>query len=142
MTLLNENAILMPIGAPTIQDVNPVEVKLDQVSVDKSIANIIEHEQMLETSDSAQPPSQVPLVNTESNEHADSDSTIPAEDEGEEPTDAKPANADEKPPPTPKKGSVEIKEYGVKRKVSDDKLKFKCPKCGLHTKTRKQQNQH
>ena len=139
---LNENALLMPIGAPTIQDVNPVEVKLDQVSVDKSIANIIEHEQMLETSDSAQPPSQVPPVNTENNEHADSDSTIPGEEEGQEPTDAKPANADDKPPPIPKKGSVEIKEYGVKRKVSDGKLKFKCPKCGKRTKTRKEQNQH
>ena len=140
---LNENALLMPIGAPTIQNINPVEVKLDQGSVDNTIANIIEQEQLLETS--TQSPSQteqVPPVNTENDKPADSDSTIPAEDEVEEAIDANQNNTDDKPPPTPKKGSVEIKEYGVKRKVSDGKLKFKCPKCGKRTKTRKQQNQH
>ena len=140
---LNENALLMPIGAPTIQDINPVEVKLDQVSVDNTIANVIEQEQLLETS--TQSPSQteqVPPVNTENDKPADSDSTIPAEDEVEEAIDANQNNTDDKPPPTPKKGSVEIKEYGVKRKVSDGKLKFKCPKCSKRTKTRKQQNQH
>ena len=140
---LNENALLMPIGAPTIQDINPVEVKLDQVSVDNTIANVIEQEQLLETS--TQSPSQteqVSLVDTENDKPADSDGTIPAEDEVEESIDANQNNTDDKPPPTPKKGSVEIKEYGVKRKVSDGKLKFKCPKCGKRTKTRKQQNQH
>ena len=140
---LNENALLMPIGAPTIQDINPVEVKLDQVSVDNTIANVIEQEQLLEMS--TQSPSQteqVSPVDTDNNKPADSDDTIPAEDEVEESIDANQNNTDDKPPPTPKKGSVEIKEYGVKRKVSDGKLKFKCPKCGKHTKTRKQQNQH
>ena len=140
---LNENALLMPIGAPTIQDINPVEVKLDQVSVDNTIANVIEQEQLLETS--TQSPSQTELVSpvdTENDKLADSDGTIPAEDEVEESIDANQNNTDDKPPPTPKKGSVEIKEYGVKRKVSDGKLKFKCPKCGKRTKTRKQQNQH
>ena len=140
---LNENALLMPIGAPTIQDINPVEVKLDQVSVDNTIANVIEQEQLLETS--TQSPSQtkqVSPVDTENDKPADSDGTIPAEDEVEESIDANQNNTDDKPPPTPKKGSVEIKEYGVKRKVSDGKLKFKCPKCGKRTKTRKQQNQH
>ena len=136
---LNENALLMPIGAPTIQDINPVEVKLDQVSVDNTIANVIEQEQLLETS--TQSPSQteqVSPVDTENDKPADSDGTIPAEDEVEESIDANQNNTDDKPPPTPKKGSVEIKEYGVKRKVSDGKLKFKCPKCGKRTKTRKQ----
>ena len=125
----------MPIGAPTIQDINPVEVKLDQVNVDNAIANVIEQEQLLETS------TQSP-VDTENDKLADSDGTIPAEDEVEESTDANQNNTGDKPPPTPKKGTVEIKEYGVKRKVSDGKLKFKCPKCGKRTKTRKQQNQH
>ena len=140
---LNENALLMPIGAPTIQDINPVEVKLDQVNVDNAIANVIEQEQLLETS--TQSPSQteqVSPVDTENDKLADSDGTIPAEDEVEESTDANQNNTGDKPPPTPKKGTVEIKEYGVKRKVSDGKLKFKCPKCGKRTKTRKQQNQH
>ena len=109
----------MPIGAPIIQDINPVEVKLDQVSVDNTISNIIEQEQLLETS--TQSPSQteqVSPVDTENDKPADSDGTIPAEDEVEEPIDANQNNTDDdKLPPTPKKGSVEIKEYGVKRKV-------------------------
>ena len=140
---LNENALLMPIGTPTIQDINPVEVKLDQVSVDNTIANVIEQEQLLEASTkSPSQTEQVSPVNTKNNEPADSDSTTPAEDEVEETIDANLNNTDDKPPPTPKKGSVEIKEYGVKRKVSDGKLKFKCPKCSERTKTRKQQIQH
>ena len=140
---LNENALLMPIGAPTIQDINPVEVKLDQVSVDKTIASVIEQEQLLETTTkSPSQTEQVPLINPGKDKPADSDSTIPAEDEVEEAIDANQNNTNDKPPPTPKKGSVEIKEYGVKRKVSDGKLKFKCPKCGKRTKTRKQQIQH
>ena len=140
---LNENALLMPIGAPTIQDINPVEVKLDQVNVDNAIANVIEQEQLLETStQSLSQTEQVSPLDTETDKLADSDVTIPAEDEIEESIDANQNNTGDKPPPTPKKGSVEIKEYGVKRKVSDGKLKFKCPKCGKRTKTRKQQNQH
>ena len=45
---LNENPLLMPIGGSTTQDVNPVEVKLDQVMVDNTIASIVEQEQLLE----------------------------------------------------------------------------------------------
>ena len=100
---LNENALLMPIGAPTVQDVNPVEIKLDQVSVDQTIANTVEQEQLLETAHASQPPTQATPANTENNEHADSDSTIPAEDGGDEQTDVKPSNAKEEPPTTPKK---------------------------------------
>ena len=135
---LNENAVLMPIGAPaTVQDVNPVEVKLDQVSVDKSIATIVEQEQLQELD---RPTSQP--TNTENNEQADSESTIPAEDLDGEQVETKPANAEDVSTSTPKKGSVEFKEYGVKRKVTDEKLKFKCAKCGKRTKTRKEQNHH
>ena len=105
----------MPIGAPTIQDINPVEVKLDQVSVDKTIVSVIEQEQLLEASTkSPSQTEQVPPVNPGNDKPADSDSTIPAEDEVEEAIDANQNNTNDKPPPTPKKGSVEIKEYGVK----------------------------
>ena len=81
--------LLMPIGAPTVQDVNPVEVKLDQVSVDKSIATIVEQEQLQEIDRPVIQP-----TNTEKNEQADSESTIPAEDSDGEQTETKPANAD------------------------------------------------
>ena len=46
--MLNENAALMPIGALAVQDVNPVYIKLDQVSVDRTIATIIDQEQAVE----------------------------------------------------------------------------------------------
>ena len=43
---------------------------------------------------------------------------------------------------TPRKGKVEFKEYSVKRKVDDGKLKFVCPKCKMRFKTRREQNTH
>ena len=107
---LNENALLMPIGAPTIQDVNPVEVRLDQVSVDNTIANIVQQEQLQD----AEHTSQVITENTKDNhvvtpDHADSDSTIPATEGGDDKPDGKLDIGDENPSSTPCKGAVEIK---------------------------------
>ena len=43
----DDNALLMPIGGINIQvDIAPQEIKLDQVSVDKTIAGIVETEQL------------------------------------------------------------------------------------------------
>ena len=47
--VLDENSSLMPVGGPTVyEDVNPVPVHLDQVTVDGAIAEIVEQEDILE----------------------------------------------------------------------------------------------
>ena len=78
--ILNENVGLMPVGATTVEDINPVSIKLDQASVDKTIANIIDQEQAEEalrgnTSDqnTGQEKLSEPM-------DGDSDGTIPALD--------------------------------------------------------------
>ena len=43
---------------------------------------------------------------------------------------------------SPKKGKLEFKEYGIKKKPDDGKLKFKCLKCGSKHKTHKEVNTH
>ena len=169
---LNKNALQMPIGGPTIRDVNPVEVKLDQVSVDNTIANTVEQEQLLEAEHTFQSTSTKPSADVSNNkqsdkhvtldqknmpselrkngtndkqltpEHADSDNTIPATEDRDDMPEGTPKNGEGDLTSTPRKGTVEIKEYSVKRKISDGKCKFKCPKCGMRTKTRKEQNQH
>ena len=47
--VLDENSSLMPVGGPTIyEDVNPIPVHLDQVTVDGAIAEIVEQEDILD----------------------------------------------------------------------------------------------
>ena len=47
--VLDENSSLMLVGGPTVyEDVNPIPVHLDQVTVDGAIAEIVEQEDILE----------------------------------------------------------------------------------------------
>ena len=48
--VLDENSSLMPVGGPTpYEDVNPVPIHLDQVTVDGAIAEIVEQEDILDS---------------------------------------------------------------------------------------------
>ena len=48
--VLDENSSLMPVGGPTTyEDVNPVPIHLDQVTVDGAIAEIVEQEDILDS---------------------------------------------------------------------------------------------
>ena len=48
--VLDENSLLMLVGGPTTyEDVNPVPIHLDQVNVDSAIAEIVEQEDILES---------------------------------------------------------------------------------------------
>ena len=145
--MLNENAALMPIGAPAVQDVNPVDINLDQVSVDKTIAAIIDQEQAAEVADRINKEPVNPTVeqdNVVPGNGNDSDVTIPALDDTEALGTSSPKTKGDLKgnESTTPKGKVEIKEYSVKRKVSDGKLKFVCPKCMKRFKSRREQNKH
>ena len=48
--VLDENSSLMPVGGPTpYEDVNPIPIHLDQVTVDGAIAEIVEQEDILDS---------------------------------------------------------------------------------------------
>ena len=46
------------------------------------------------------------------------------------------------PPSSQPKGKLELKEYGIKKKSENEKLKFKCVQCLMRYKTRKECNKH
>ena len=153
--MLNKNATLMSIGAPTVQDVNLVDINLDQVSVDKTIANIIDQEQAEDAAQltdqtnkntSQNPDNQLEIVPDSANkkpvsDHSDdSEATVSALDDTV--VDTSSSKTNKEPTMTPHRGKVEFKEYSVKRKVDDGKLKFVCPNCKILFKTRCEQNTH
>ena len=129
---LEENAQLMPIGGVNLPvDAAPVQVRLDQVSVDREIANLQEE---------ALSSTPVPLPST-----GEADKIQPPLESPERTTNKEQpiANAEEQKEPVPtKQGQIELKEYSIKRNPCSDKLKFKCVKCKYRSKTRKEVNKH
>ena len=126
---LEENAQLMPIGGAILPiDAAPVQVRLDQESVNREIANLQE-----EALPSVPVPSTMELDNTQ----------VPSESSEPRTNKEQPANTeDQKEPILTKQGQIEMKEYSIKRNPSSDKLKFKCVKCEFRSKTRKEVNKH
>ena len=127
---LDENSQLMPIGGANLPvDVAPVQVRLDQVSVDREIAGL-QNELTL--------PSTTPAI-----EKAPDAPESPANEENVLVQADETTQADDRKLSSPtKQGKIEMKEYGIKRKSGDDKLKFKCMKCEFRSKTRKEVNKH
>ena len=125
---LEENAELMPIGGVNLPvDAAPVQVRLDQVSVDREIANLQEE---------ALSSTPVPSTSEAANAQPPSESSEPT-------TNKEQPNADDQKEPIPtKQGQIELKEYSIKQNPSSDKLKFKCVKCKYRSKTRKEVNKH
>ena len=120
---LDENSQLMPIGGINLPiDVAPVQVRLDQVSVDQEIAGL-QNELTL-------PP---PSPATENTQDAPKPSTSASNPPTALNNDTAPVNDQVVSSPL-KQGKIEIKEYGIKRNPGDDKLKFKCVKCEFRSK--------
>ena len=119
----------MPIGGanPPI-DAVPVPLKLDQISVDREIASLPVELTL---------PTTVPATEVA----PDPPKASATEDNQPTTTDDPLATDDTTPTPT-KQGKIEMKEYGIKRKPGDDKLKFKCAQCVFRCKTRKEVNKH
>ena len=125
---MDENEQLMPIGGANLPvDAAPVQVRLDQVSVDREIASL-QNELTL--------PSPAPEANGTQKPPEPSTSTHKL------PDTPKPPSKDRSESMPTKQGQIEMKEYSIKRNPGDDKLKFKCVKCDYRSKTRKEVNKH
>ena len=128
----DDNAALMPIGAPTgIVDTAPVPILLDQINVDNAIANIIDTE---ENEKEGQKPTDPGGDQTDMN-----NPTTPEE------MDATSGNV---PDPNPRpnsasttQGSLQIKTHALKKKT-DRNHKYKCSVCGETRSTMQQVNAH
>ena len=115
----DDNALLMPIGGSNIpEDVAPQPLRLDQVSVDRVIAEIVDTEQSEIKDDRAD--------GKDKNENVIA--PLPTEEPDEEST-------------APKKGSLKTKTYVLKKKPSTKRL-FKCSECKVVKPTVQELNNH
>ena len=127
----DDNAELMPIGGQNVAvDTAPEPIRLDQVSVDKAIAGLIQDDQNRDTTtddkqerETENPPApsklgdpngQKPWQSTKKNDEADSTA----------------------------KGTLKTKMYALKKKVETKKRSFKCSECDVVKKTIKELNIH
>ena len=107
----DENAMLMPIGGPNITaDVAPEPIRLDQVNVDKAIAELIQKDQDDENDQTDQADKN---KNETPTADADRDDTV----------DAKPKSAGRSSEPVTR-GKLKTKTYALKKKVETRKRTF------------------
>ena len=125
----DDNAELMPIGGRNVAvDAAPEPIRLDQVSVDKAIAGLIQDDQDRDT------------ITGESKEHKTENQPSPAEPV--EPDEARlTMEKDDKPEP-PVKGTLKTKTYALKKKVETKRRSFKCSECDVMKTSIKDLNIH
>ena len=127
----DDNALLMPIGGINIPvDIAPQQIKLDQVSVDKIIAGIIETEQLqraFEKETSGEP--------TEATDPSDR-MQLPAQAE----QNPDPAQTTEPSDDVTRKGSLKTKTYVLKK--PEIKRSFKCSECNAVRSSIQKLNEH
>ena len=129
----DNNAQLMPIGGLNVAvDAAPEPIHLDQVSVDKAIAGLIQDDQDRDT-------------NT-GDTHEHKTENLPVPTKPDDPTGQKAGPSTEKddePEPEPTaKGTLKIKTYALKRKVETKRCSFKCSECNVVKKMIKDLNIH
>ena len=123
----DENAVLMPIGGPNITvDVAPEPIRLDQVNVDKAIAELIQKDQNDENAQTDQ---------------SDKNKTPTADTDRDNTVDDMPKSAGKDSEPTTR-GRLRTKTYALKKKVETRKCTFKCSECNVVKKTIKELNVH
>ena len=127
---IDDNSTLMPIGARlgiVPEDIAPVPIKLSKEDVKQAVSQLAEDE------DKGTIP-QAPVSSAaDSNEN-----NAPVSDNTEDNTNST-VNS---PVRSPKKGVLKVKEYGIKKKAEEEKLKFKCVNCQSRFKSRKECNKH
>ena len=132
----DDNAQLMPIGAPTgITDAIPVPILLDQVNVDNAIASMLEADDLDKTTMNA--PVSCPEDEDENNR------LMEAATAGEPVvTSTEPSNTENRPKSaSPTQGSLKIKTHVLKKKA-DSNRRYKCSVCGVTKPTMQQVNEH
>ena len=125
----DKNAELMPIGGRNVAvDAAPEPIRLDQVSVDKAIAGLIQDDQDRD------------ITTGESKEHKTENQ--PSLAEPVEPDEARPiGEKDDKPEPSVK-GTLKTKTYALKKKVETKRHSFKCSECDVVKRSIKDLNIH
>ena len=123
----DENAALMPIGGPNITvDVAPEPIMLDQVNVDKAIAELIQNDQNDKQTGTDQ---------------ADKSKTPTADADRDDTIDDRPKSA-AKDGKAITRGRLKMKTYALKKKVETRKRTLKCSECNIVKKTIKELNIH
>ena len=131
----DENAVLMPIGGPNVTvDVAPEPIRLDQVNVDKAIAELIQNDQndehdQADQADKSTDPKDAKKI------------TPPAVADRDDTAEDRPKSAGKDIEP-PSRGRLETKTYALKKKVETRKRTFKCSECNVAKKTIKELNIH
>ena len=113
----DDNALLMPIGCANVPvDVAPHPLRLDQVSVDKAIAGLVETEQLEDLAKKTDNPTV--------------EESVPANPTAEKSflADSSTNAQDQKDSKASRKGSLKTKMYVLKKKP-DNKRTFKCSEC-------------
>ena len=125
---IDDNSTLMPIGGSgenIATDAVPVPIKLSENDVQEAVKNL-----------------QNDNVEVTDNNNNDVKGT-----NKQSPTRKKDSAVESTTPPTSPptslpKGKLEVKEYGIKKKTENEKLKFKCVKCPSRFKSRKECDKH
>ena len=122
-----DNADLMPIGGQNIAiDAAPEPIHLDQVSMDKAIAGLIQSENQ----DKDKPDQQI--------EHPTGSTTLDNAEKHK--PDRSTGDHDKSEPAT--KGTLKTRTYALKKKIETKKRSFKCSECNVVKKTIKELNIH
>ena len=138
---IDDNAGLMPIGGgDTVpEDVAPQPLRLDQISVDAAIADIVQSEEPLaelRTEQAEEPPTPAlaePEVNNETAHENNTSKDVDPEDDVPLATLSKTKS--------PTKGVLKTKTYGLKKKPASNRT-FKCPACETWKSTVQHLNAH
>ena len=127
---IDDNSTLMPIGGSgegIAKDAVPVPIKLSEKDVQEAVRDLNNNTVPEENNSKARG----------NNVHIPTGSPLSSPNAAEE---NKPPS--KTPPSSPPKGKLELKEYGIKKKSENEKLKFKYVSCPMRYKTRKECNKH
>ena len=160
-TLLDDNSSLMPIGGNSIyQDVNPVTVHLDQVSVDGAIARIVQDESISEAVENGEIDKEPPLddvagvqlddsIESRDAEWLDPENTpvsgiqntlsgvqtassgIQNDDTNRKDDEPRVEDNEDSKNLTKAKGYVKVTTHGIRKKTNSDSRSYRCSVCGI-----------
>ena len=160
--VLDENSSLMPMGGPTVyEDVNPIPVHLDQVTVDGAIAEIVEQEDILQNtqlltsnnsdisgvqSDDSKAQGKnikenIGIVDVSGVQPSLSGGHTTLQMHGKGADNFKMAS-DGDSELTKSKGIIKVTTYGIKKKSNSDGRSYRCSICGVRKRSVGNLNAH
>ena len=153
--VLDENSSLMPVGGPTpYEDINPVPIHLDQVTVDGAIAEIVEQEDILDSTQlSTANNSEISSIQADDSKTQDKntkENITEVDVSGVQPSlsgrqttlqmqEKSPGNSkmalDCDSEPSKSKGDIKVTTYGIKKKLNSDGRSYRCSICGVRKRS-------